>query len=390
MRFFLFLLIFCPFTFLGHTAAQPNTPGITKQEIVIGSILDLSGPAALLGIPTRDGMLMRIEEANATGGIHGRTLRLIIEDSAYDPKRGALAARKLIQHNNVFAFLANLGTPVVMASMPAIIAADRLHLFPFSPHSTTYLPTHPLKFQIFPPYQDYMAAATAYMAKTKGYLHTCLLYQDDDYGLEVKRGVESGLLNLNQTLTAETRYKRGATDFSSQITRLRQAQCDLIVLATLVRETVAVMNEAQRQGWKVDMLVTASGYSEQTHELGGAAVEGLYGVSVLPHPYRANANPAQLDWINRYHQRFGVEPNVWSVMGYILADLFIQAAEKAGPDISTASFSVALEQLQTHPHFLGSPVYQFSTTSHLGSRQGRLAQIQNGRWKWITDYLQSP
>ena len=386
MRLFL-LLALC---LSGNAIAQSRTPGVTDREIIIGSILDLSGPAALLGIPTRDGMLMRFEEINAAGGIHNRTIRLLVEDAAYDPKRGTLAARKLIQHNNVFAFLANLGTPVVMASMPAIIQANRPHLFPFSPHTATYTPLHPLKFQIFPPYQDYMHAATYHMVNTHGYQHTCLLYQDDDYGLEVMKGVETGLARLNQSLTARTSYKRGAADFSSQVARLRNAQCDLVILATLVRETVTVMREAHKQGWQVDMLVTASGYSAQTHELGGNMVEGLYGVSVLPHPYRTTATPEQLDWINRYHKRFGVDPNVWSVMGYVLADLFIQAAEKAGPDLTVPHFTTALEQLHTSPHFLGGPVYRFSPADHLGSRQGRLARIRDGHWEILTDYLDIP
>ncbi len=89
---------------------------------------------------------------------------------------------------------------------------------------------------------------------------------------------------LGTELVERTSYKRGATDFSSQVARLRAARCDLVVLATVVRETVAAMSEARKIGWDVDMLVTASGYSAQTHELGGAAVEGLYGVSVLHIP----------------------------------------------------------------------------------------------------------
>lgn len=371
-----------------QAVAQVAAPGVSDREIVVGSILDLSGPAALLGAPVRDGMLLRFEDANAAGGVHGRKLRLVVEDAGYDPKRGVLAARKLLQRDQVFAFLANLGTPVVMATMPAIVDAGRLHLFPFSPHESTYSPLHPLKFQMFPPYQDYMEAATRHMVKSRGYSRACLLYQDDDYGLEVMKGVESGLAKLGQRLVERTAYKRGATDFSSQIARLRSARCDLVVLATVVRETVAAMTEARRNGWAVDMLVSASGYSSQTHEMGGAAVEGLFGVSVLPLPYADGAPPRLAAWIGRYHKRFGADPNVWSVMGYVLADLFVRGAEQAGPELTTARFTAAMERLHTDGDFLGSPGYRFSPQDHLGSRQGRLAQIRNGRWVMLTDYLE--
>ncbi|MCK9986136.1 MAG: branched-chain amino acid transport system substrate-binding protein [Azoarcus sp.] len=369
----------------GVAAAQ--VPGVGEREIVVGSIQDLSGPIALLGVPVRDGMQMRFDDANAAGGVHGRKLRLVVEDAGYDPKKGVLAARKLVQRDRVFAFLANLGTPVVMATMPLIVDAGRPHLFPFSPHESTYAPRHPLKFQMFAPYQDYMDAATRHMVQTHGYRKTCLLYQDDDYGLEVMKGVEAGLAKLGQPLVEKTSYKRGATDFSSQIARLRGAGCDFVVLATVVRETVAAVAEARRTGWNVDMLVTASGYSAQTHELGGKAVEGLYGVTVLPHPYEAGANGQLADWIRRYRERFGAAPNVWSVMGYGVADLFVKAADKAGRELTVERFTAAMESLHTPRDFFGAPEYRFSRDDHLGNRHGRIAQIRDGRWVILSDYL---
>ena len=361
---------------------------LVGDKIVVGTVSDLSGPIALLGVPVRDGMLMRFDEANAAGGVHGRRIRLVVEDAGYDPKRAVLAARKLVQRDQAFAFIANMGTPVVMATMPIVLDAGRLHLFPFSPHSATYEPLHPLKFQNFAPYQDYMEAATRHMVRERGYARTCLLYQDDDYGLEVMKGVEKALAGLERELIERTSYKRGATDLSSQIARLRAARCDLVVLATVVRETVAAMAEARKIGWEVDMLVTASGYSAQTHELGGAAVEGLYGVSVLPHPYAEGANSQLAAWIERYRARFKAEPNVWSVMGYTLADLFVRTAEATGPALTVEAFARTLEGMEFSRDYFGSPNYRFTPEDHLGNRHGRLAQIRNGRWELITDYLQ--
>ena len=63
-------------------AAQAQVPGVSEREIVVGSVQDLSGPIAMLGAPVRDGMLLRFEEQNAAGGVHGRTVRLAVEDAA--------------------------------------------------------------------------------------------------------------------------------------------------------------------------------------------------------------------------------------------------------------------------------------------------------------------
>ena len=362
-------------------------PGVTANRIRVGTVQDLSGPIAMLGAPIRDGMLMRFEEANARGGVHGRELVLAVEDSGYDPKRAVLATRKLLARDPVFAFVGTLGTPVVMASMPLVVEAGRPHLFPFSPHQATYAPLHPLKFQLFAPYQDYMNAAVRAMVARGGYRRVGLLFQDDDYGHEVKKGVEAGLATRGLALVEAVGYKRGATDFASQIARLRAAECDLVVLATVVRETVGAVSEARKTGWAVDMLVTASGYSAQTHELGGAAMEGLYGVSVLPLPYAEGANRALADWIERYRSRFGAAPNIWSAMGYNVADVFVQGLEATGRELSAARFTRAMEGLHTTRDFFGSPEYRFSADDHLGNRHGRLARIENGRWVLISDYL---
>src|SRR3979490_2707103 len=71
--------------------------GITPTEIVIGTHQDLSGPLKTLGVPVSNGMKLAVEEINAAGGINGRKLRQIIEDSAYDPKKAVLASQKLVE-----------------------------------------------------------------------------------------------------------------------------------------------------------------------------------------------------------------------------------------------------------------------------------------------------
>ena len=82
--------------------AQNANQGITKDEIVLGSIQDLSGPIAGFGKQVRLGMLLRVDEINEQGGINGRKLKLVVEDSAYDPKKAVLAAQKLVNQDKIF------------------------------------------------------------------------------------------------------------------------------------------------------------------------------------------------------------------------------------------------------------------------------------------------
>ena len=77
---------------LSATLASAQTQGVTKNEIVLGSIQDLSGPIAGFGKQVRNGMQLAVEELNEQGGINGRKIKLIVEDHAYDPKKAVLAA----------------------------------------------------------------------------------------------------------------------------------------------------------------------------------------------------------------------------------------------------------------------------------------------------------
>ena len=369
-------------------AAAAQTQGVSKNEIVVGTIQDLSGPLAALGSHFRNSLQMRFDEVNAEGGIHGRKIRLVAEDSGYDPKKGVLAAQKLVQRDKVFAAVSNLGSPVMLATMPLFLERKVLHLFPAAAHPSAYEPLHKYKFQNLPSYATQIEKAAPELVRKNGYKKVGILYQDDDFGQDVLTGTEAALKALNLPMCGKATYKRGATDFSSQVATLKGSGCDFVVLGTVLRETVGVMAEARKSGWEVPMLVQAAGYSAQVPALGGKATEGLYGTPLTPHPYPDEANKRLMAWIASYKQKFNADPNAYTAIGYAQADLFVMAAQKAGPNLTADSFAEALESLTREPDFLGSPRFKFSKSDHLGSRATRLAQVRNGRWENITGYLE--
>lgn len=363
------------------------TQGVSKNEIVVGTIQDLSGPLTLLGTHFRNGAQMRFDEINALGGVHGRKIKFVVEDSGYDPKKGVLAAQKMLQKDKVFAMINNLGSAVVMATMPMTLEKGVLHLFPAAPIPPTYEPLHKLKFALHTPYSLTTPIGAGHLIVANGYKRVGILYQDDDYGYDVLRGLEAALKELNLPMCEKVSYKRGATDFSSQIAKLKSANCDFVVLGTVVRETIGAVGEARKGGWNVPMMVTPAGYTAQIHKLGGKAMEGLYAVSLTPEPYPDDANKQLAAWIADYKKRFNGEPNTWAVLAYVSADLFVMAAQKAGQNLSAESFAAAMEQINRTRDFFGSPNYVFTKADHLGNRGARVTQIRNGRWENVTDYM---
>ena len=201
--------------FAGSALAQ--TQGVSKGEIVIGTMQDLSGPIVAFSKQLVAGMNMRVDEQNARGGVNGRKLKLVVEDHGYDPKKAVLATQKLVQKDKIFAMVGTIGTPTSMASMPILFDKNIPHLFPLTAAREMYEPLHKLKYSFAATYYDQMRAGVKYLVKLKGSKKVCTLYQDDDFGAEVMRGAEAGLKEIKMELAEKTTYKRGATDFSSQV-----------------------------------------------------------------------------------------------------------------------------------------------------------------------------
>ena len=367
--------------------AQAQSQGVGKNEILIGTIQDLSGPVSAYGKAARNGLQLRIDEINEQGGIHGRKLRLIAEDHGYDPKRAVLAAQKLVSQDKVFLIASHIGTPQNNAAMPVQFEKGVINWMPLSAGREMYDPVHKLKFANVASYYETMKMNAPQLYKEKGAKKACALYQDDDYGLEVVRGAEAGLEAIGVKMAEKTTYKRGATDFSSQVARMKAADCDFVVLGTIIRETIGTIGEARKTGWNPTFIGSQATYTELIHKLGGKAMDGFYAVMTIGFPYLDEASQPIRFWANKYKTKFGDDPSTYSAGGYQAIDIFIRAAQKAGPNLTTDSFIKAVEGLgKIAPDFFGSPEFVFTPKQRLGSGQSRLSQIQDGRWKVVSGY----
>ncbi len=361
--------------------------GISKNEITIGSIQDLSGPLAGFGKQVRLGMLLRVDELNEQGGVHGRKLKLQVEDSAYDPKKAVLAAQKLVNQDKIFAMVGHIGTAQNLAAMPVQFEKNVINFFPVTAAREMYEPFHKLKYSFAATYYDQMRTALPKLIKEKNAKKVCTLYQDDEFGLEVARGAEAGLKSLNMELTEKTSYKRGATDFSSQVAKMKAAGCDFVVLGTIIRETIGAIAESRKTGFNPTFMGSSAAYTDLIHKLGGKAMDGLYATMTVQHPYLDEASQPIRFWANKYKTKFNEDPTVFSVYGYNVIDAFIRAAQKAGPGLSTDSFIKAMDSMTIPPDIFGSAEGRFGPQKRLGSDLSRLSQLQDAKWKVVSDYV---
>ena len=369
------------------TALAAEQMGVSKNEIVVGTIQDLSGPLAGFGKALRNGMQMRVDEVNEADGINGRKLKFVAEDSGYDPKKGLLAAQKMVQKDKLFAMVGTIGTAVNLATFPTLFDKGVMNLFPLTAARQMYEPLEKLKFSFAAPYYGQMRIAMKWMVKERGAKKFCAIYQDDDFGTEVLKGAEDGLKDINMSFAEVTSFKRGATDFSAQVAKMKSADCDTVVLGTIIRETIGTIGTARKLGWNPNFVGSSAAYTDLIHKLGGKAMDGLYAMHQVAVPYADDPSKNLRDWFAAYKAKFNEDPGLFAAYGYVAMDMFVQTAKKTGPNLNTDSVIKALESTTFPRDMFGSPEYKFTPKQHLGNDKSKVGQIQNGRWVAVTDYL---
>jgi branched-chain amino acid transport system substrate-binding protein len=192
---------------------------------------------------------------------------------------------------------------------------------------------------------------------------------------------------MNLTPASVTSYKRGASDFSAQVAKMKADGCDLVVLGTVIRETIGAMAEAKKLGWDVTFLGATPTNVLEVPALGKDTVEGLYAAAAFEIPYEDTAKGKVKDWLVNYKKEFGTDANTQAIIGYNAMETFAFFADKAGKDLSGQKMLGALESGAAFQDIFGSPPTKFSNTNHLASTVTQVQQIKNGRWVLTKDSL---
>jgi branched-chain amino acid transport system substrate-binding protein len=372
----------------GVALAQNESRGVSKTEIVLGMHTDLSGPAATYGVSSSNAVKMRFDEINDKGGIHGRKIRLVVEDTQYQVPRAVQAGAKLIHRDRIFAMVAPLGTPMNNALFKDQFDAGVPNLFPLSAARSMYEPFNKLKFYGAASYVDQVRAGINYFVAKKGKKALCAMYQDTDFGKEVLDGVQMQADKLKMKVVETTTHKPTDQDFTAQITRLKAAGCDLVVLGTIVRDSIVPYATARKIGWTdVDFLGSAASYDLFVAAAQGGVTEGLYAMGLTDMPYRDTLGPAAQAWFDRYKERYKNDPNIGAIYGHVAADLTALGLEKAGADLTLNSFVKGLESIRGYHDIFNGPEVNFGPDKHQGASSSFLAVVKGGRWVRLTDPL---
>src|SRR5205085_5633437 len=277
-------VVFAAAAIAAASGAAAQQRGVTASEVVFGMPTDLSGPAATYGVSSSNGVKMRFEEANEAGGVDGRKLKVIVEDQGYQVPKAVQACNKLINRDKVFAFVGALGTPMNNACFKDQLAAGVPNLFPLSAARSMFEPYDRLKFYGAATYVDQIRSAVSYFVKEKGKKSICVMYQDTDFGKEIVVGAETQTKQLGIKLAAVSAHKPTDQDFTASLTNLKAAGCDLVLMGTIVRDTIIPYVAARKMGWTdVDFVGSAAVYDGVVGAAQG--MDGFYGMGLTEMPY---------------------------------------------------------------------------------------------------------
>lgn len=360
--------------------------GVTADSVRIGSITDLSGPAAPGMIPVQAGARMRFEEVNAAGGVHGRKIDLRAEDGQYQVPLSVRAANKLV-NDGIFAMLLTGGTPPNLAAMPILDKENVPNLFPITAAISMVEPFHKNHFSLFVSYQDQTAGALRYFHKKDGVTKACVQTVANEYGQEVIAGAKKEAAALDVTLSLIGEHKITETNFAGTASAIKNSGCEVLLLGTTFKDTISLYAALRQLGWNKPVVGNMLSFHPLVAEANNGVTEGLYLVTPYIAANFADGNEFRANFLKKYQAQYKEYPNTYVQIGYTAADLVIKALDRAGRDLTTKGFTDALESLNRYDDPFGGPSYSFSKEKHFGGTSLVLIQASDRTWKSVAKDL---
>jgi branched-chain amino acid transport system permease protein len=376
-------------TALGLMAAVPAAAqqGVTDTEIVIGCSNSFSGPLAYTGEQaTRYGVDLYVKVLNDAGGINGRRARTVYYDDGYKPQEAVANTRKLVEQDKIFAVIAPQGTPPVMATLDYLEENKVPLLFPFQ--GSPVIRGKKYVFSGMTLYDRQSKMMIDYLVGQRKLKTFGVLYQDDDYGKAFLASFEKDLAHHNLKLTAAEPVKRGVTDVSAQIAKLRAAGPQVTFLVLTPGPGAQALKERQKIGWTDTLMVSSGPLTDEKYlGLAGDAAEGVEGLSLWPDPLTSDQPgvKAYRAAMQKYFDKN--EPNRYSLSGYFAAMLFAEGARRAGRTLTRETLIGALESIRNFDSGILPPLS--IGPDHETQKQGFWVRVEQGRFKPLTDWLKS-
>jgi branched-chain amino acid transport system substrate-binding protein len=381
---------------LGPAAAQ--TPGVTATEIKIGNTNPYSGPASAYGTIGK-ALGAYFKKVNDEGGINGRKVNYISYDDSYSPPKAVEMVRKLVEQDEVAALFQTLGTPTNTAIHKYVNQQKVPHLFVATGATKWNDPKNfPWTMGFQPNYQTEGRVYAAYIMKNFPDAKIGILYQNDDYGKDYRKGMHDGLGELaKKMIVLEQTYEVTDPTIDSQIVNLKNSGANVFFNVTIPKFAVQAIKKAHDIGWKPAHFLNnvSSSLATVLKPAGLDASKGLITalyMKEITDPQWKNDKGYQdwVAWMKKYYPE-GALDDQSNAYGYTAAQALTQVLKQCGADVSRENILKQAENLKNveFPLLLPGIKVNTSPTDHAPIEQEQLAKFDGERWVLFGELLEA-
>lgn len=381
------LLVIIGLIFTG-CGKQVKAPGVTDTEILIGNIQDLSGPMKELGAVLPAGSNLYFRYINEQGGVHGRQIKMMVEDHQYNPQKAVTAAKKLIEKDQVFCLYQVIGTSPCEAIRPILAETGTPLIAPATQSGTMSdlsRPAGDLIFHTDTGYDKQTNILVDYILEQDANAKIGLIYQDDDYGQNVLKGAAEAEGRTGVSIQKEA-YQRGATDFAGQVGNLMKGGATHVIIAGVVKEPIIVMKTAAAMGYLPQFFGTSPTMDHRVALAAGPAGEGFIAANFA---FLWNSDASAAVRYRELCKKYEVPEaymGMYHFYGYITAKILVEGLERAGKNPTRKRLINGMETFNKWESGAFPPI-TYTSKDHAASESVILVQVKDGVQTVITDWV---
>ncbi|MEX0809963.1 MAG: ABC transporter substrate-binding protein [Dongiaceae bacterium] len=354
-------------------AAAQESPGVETTRILFGQSAALSGPASALGQEMRIGLLAAFAEVNRAGGIDGRQLELVSLDDAYEPETAIENTLKLINQEQVFALIGQVGTPTSAAAQPLAEAAAIPFIGAFTGAEFLRNPDHATVVNVRASYYQETEQIVDWLVRDLGAERIAVLYQDDTYGRAGLSGVRLALDRRGMTLAGEGAYQRNTSAVKRALLTIRNSLPEAIVIIGAYEPSASFIRWARKLGMEATIVnVSFVGTNALVDALGPDGA-GTFISQVVPPP-----DSDDLPLTAEYRASLAAfDPTApfsfVSLEGYLVGRLTARVLEQIQGPLTRENFLATLQEIR---HFdVGGFEMEYGALDNQGSDKVFLTEI---------------
>ena len=304
--------------------------GASGGKIKIGGLAPLTGELSQYGNAVNNAVKMAVEEINKNGGVLGKEIEYIVYDEKGDVTEALNAYNKLVNSDEVVAIVGDVTSAPSKAvaqkanedGMPIITASG-------TDAAITQTGKYAYRTCFIDPYQGQLMAS--YAAKELKAKTVAVLYDSgDSYSTGIADAFEAAAKELGMTVTNKEGYAHGSTDFNAQLTNIKASNPDAIMLPVYYNDVVLILKQAVQQGISSKFL-GADGWDGVVPLLEDDSLNTILANAYFCSQYSAVSEDAALQsFLSTYKNRYGIEANMFAVLGYDTMHILADAIERAG------------------------------------------------------------